>query len=1222
MSNISVRIPWHDSKWNGCYCRNPFCNTYCKTLPNIAMAKKDSEQEHATQDWLKMSMKDWPACGKENGGIMNPIGYTRTFRHVYKGKGGRHDVLLDTDVDCPPYSAFGVPYWYLMLSNQDQISEEHPEFAEVEKAPFPSDWLYGAPRQKDVLNWFRSNLQPDQSLCVFYCKNGTPIDDEGQRLIVGLGDITNIYPLREYDTSTDYTYPLWEIMFQHSIRPELGKSRGFLLPYQEYLDLPEETILKVTGKNRNQVLDEIKISLDKFGDNKTIRNELSYGCELISNVNMLAILEVARKSIEKIKSHRLVGSDADWDLQLRWIDESIAKVKDKISPFPGFANVLKSIGVNYSNLMERDFREAGCGPKDNPWDYYEKLMAGEIGFPEQPYNKELPTNRDIWKAFPDDYKETLKTLSRVEIPTYLAKEFMKDNDLRTRFMVNPYILSEWSLKNYDYEINTQTIDTGFIVDPDIQGENIPAPNVRIDSLLDERRLRSMVMERLFGILDEGDTLCSVSEMQTYLEGEFDKKSLVVPPNLVLHHRTFFSREISYLPDEKPSAVQLKEYFGIEKWLTKQFSNRAAQDVKKPITEDWDSLVKSNAKYNSANAKSVQAATEQARALEVLSKKKLSVLTGGAGTGKTTVVEYLLKNPHIQKEGVLLLAPTGKARVRLGEKSQGFKALTIAQFLLYQDRFDGEKMMAFDNEDAPRYEGERNLIIDECSMITERDMYILLKAIELSKINRIILIGDPYQLPPIGGGRPFADLYAFLKDNEDENLKSALVELKTVVRNIQSKEDIKKSGIRDEESETLNLAAWFGGRGLSTTDKEIWEKIERGELNDNPKSDLQLLYWNDGDDLYDCLHRGLQTIMKCQEDMCAYWIKRMLGMDNISKTMHHPSDIERFQILTPVLNPVWGSHQINDYIQSLVIDPGAEYIQFSVQKLHQGDKVMLLENRKTMSYPDKKKVQLSNGQMGFVNEIQRDDSGNEAHVTFAGQPNKSFHYWGMKGDEKETKLELAYAITIHKSQGSDFDGVLIVLPKSGKILSRELIYTALTRFKKKVVLLIEDNINWLHNLSKPQYSALAKRNTNMFSRMSVREQPLSVPYASGLIHASKADMKGNVVYVRSKSEIIIANELISAGIRFEYEKLKTDPDSGQKCLPDFTIITDDDDIVWEHLGMLGIEEYRKSWERKKKLYEEMGYIEGQNLFTTQDRLDGSFHSEDVIEVINKIKSKLD
>ena len=253
-----------------------------------------------------------------------------------------------------------------------------------------------------------------------------------------------------------------------------------------------------------------------------------------------------------------------------------------------------------------------------------------------------------------------------------------------------------------------------------------------------------------------------------------------------------------------------------------------------------------------------------------------------------------------------------------------------------------------------------------------------------------------------------------------------------------------------------------------------------------------------------------------------------------------------------------------------------------------------------------------GQIGQVLEI-RDK---KAFVSYPEYSDKRFFYYGVKNDDGADSLDLAYAISIHKSQGSDFDTVVVVLPKNCRLLSRELIYTALTRAKNKLVLLIEESPNWLYSYSKPQYSVLAKRNTNLFS-FQVREEKNHIPYVQGLIHKTKKEG----LIVRSKSEVIIANELINSGIKFEYEReLK---EGGRTCYPDFTFIDDCGDlIIWEHLGMLDLPSYRESWEKKLAFYHSIGYKEGENLFTTQDGINGAFDTMDVMKVIREIKETID
>jgi len=177
--------------------------------------------------------------------------------------------------------------------------------------------------------------------------------------------------------------------------------------------------------------------------------------------------------------------------------------------------------------------------------------------------------------------------------------------------------------------------------------------------------------------------------------------------------------------------------------------------------------------------------------------------------------------------------------------------------------------------------------------------------------------------------------------------------------------------------------------------------------------------------------------------------------------------------------------------------------------------------------------------------------------------------------------LAYALTIHKAQGSQFGLTIVVLPEGHPILSRELIYTALTRHQNRVVILHQGARSLLKDFASPFSSSTARRMTNLLSDCRMREikqEKGSVFMQEGLIHLT-SDGRA----VRSMSELVIAEALISAGQDFSYEKpLRL---GGEVRYPDFTI---EDEIsgrtiYWEHLGMLEKKSYREKWEKKLAWY---------------------------------------
>jgi hypothetical protein len=194
---------------------------------------------------------------------------------------------------------------------------------------------------------------------------------------------------------------------------------------------------------------------------------------------------------------------------------------------------------------------------------------------------------------------------------------------------------------------------------------------------------------------------------------------------------------------------------------------------------------------------------------------------------------------------------------------------------------------------------------------------------------------------------------------------------------------------------------------------------------------------------------------------------------------------------------------------------------------------------------------------------------------------------------------------------------LVLPKNCRLLSRELLYTALTRSREQLVLLIEgDDATVLFDLTRPERSETARRNTNIFQGV-VRVADDNVPFAQHLIHRTE---KGHLV--RSKSELVIANMLFQLGIPYEYERVCDGTAAPGRLRPDFSFVTDDGDlIVWEHLGMLSRPDYKRGWDWKREWYQVNGFSEGSTLFTSTEDSETGLDSAKLKETANAIKDLL-
>ena len=314
--------------------------------------------------------------------------------------------------------------------------------------------------------------------------------------------------------------------------------------------------------------------------------------------------------------------------------------------------------------------------------------------------------------------------------------------------------------------------------------------------------------------------------------------------------------------------------------------------------------------------------------------------------------------------------------------------------------------------------------------------------------------------------------------------------------------------------------------------------------------------------------------------------------------------EAWQILSPTRAQHFGTEDLNRLIQKeykggLIAQakkPFSQYPRpFGDQEVVWTDKVIQINNQSIKGWPRNKGLDyVANGEIGIVRSTNKGTRSSYLDVVFSTQTDVSYRYFGKQVDDN---LELAYAMTVHKAQGSDFEVVFLIIPQAASTLSRELIYTGLTRFRDTLVLLLEKDVQPLLRLRSPDCSDTRLRNTHMFT-LALRSDDVKRPHLEALIHRTR---KG--VAVRSKSEVIVADVLEALEISCAYEQpLFSRSDPKDFRLPDFTASFEGDVYYWEHLGMLGVPSYREAWERKRRWYEDNGYAD--RLITSEDGADGS------------------
>jgi len=416
---------------------------------------------------------------------------------------------------------------------------------------------------------------------------------------------------------------------------------------------------------------------------------------------------------------------------------------------------------------------------------------------------------------------------------------------------------------------------------------------------------------------------------------------------------------------------------------------------------------------------VLAENQRAAVLAALSSGVL-VITGGPGTGKTTIINVILSILEADEKKVILAAPTGRAAKRMAEAT-GRDAQTIHRILGISYIDDDSRRQNFDKNENDPIDCDV-LIIDESSMVDIILMSNLLKAVKAG--TKLILVGDVDQLPSVGAGNVLKDI-----------IKSGVIK---VVRLTEVFRQAQQSAI------IMNAHRINNGFYPVVNDKE---------------SDFFLVKRSNA---YDALNAVKELITKR--------LPAFSGCDAFS-------DI---QVLTPMRKGALGVFELNKELQETLNPPSKNKAekQFKNFILRQGDKVMQIKNNYNTSWKmfDKRGIVseeglgVFNGDCGIVSKI--DETSETLRVVF--DDGKTVDYDFIQLDE----LELAYAVTIHKSQGSEYPVVILPLISGPPmLLTRNLLYTAVTRAKKLAVIVgVQDTMNRMidNNREINRYSSLGER----------------------------------------------------------------------------------------------------------------------------------------------------
>jgi hypothetical protein len=1176
LSHVSVRVAWHDTDWTGRVCASPETNHACTILKSVKENKDPvAEAQVAGRPWTEIDAL--PPCVAERAGFMRTRAFTHERIHRYAwNKKGAHTHFAPTPQRMAPYSLEVTPFRWVMVDEYRRYTEqwgikldEGLEDRARKLMKFTSGWIQDKRNQLALLDSFFSALQPRKSLVLLYAKDVPLVEERtpGERYLIGAGFVNGVDPVVEWEYSRpgELQSVMWERGVTHSIRPTFED--GFLLPYHRLLEDPA-----LQGADLESFV--AHAPREHF-------DEFSYVSELVTHDGAIAALTELARVVDLLPG----VVKGPWDRVRAWLSDRLSDAWHARGPYPGMGPMLAAAGIDRGALLAHSVLDGLPEGGPDPWPELERAVAeNRGGFVGR-------TSRKAFELLVSDearYRQ-LRIMSRFAITGGQARELFAGLS-PTEVIENPYCLYEFrpeeplAFSTIDRGLWPQDADAFAALAADPIDEPVSEPS-------DDRRVRAASLHVLERAAEQGHTLLDEAGLRKRL-AQLEVEPKCDPVDVAFG---IAARDFAPLLQERELARgagrgwQLDRLAAVTDLIRADIRARIEGDAL-DVSWDWaDRIEQVLPAVERPDTAELEARAEKAAALEVILRRRISALIGPAGTGKTSMLEALCADPSIRASGILLLAPTGKAAVQLAARTK-LPTQNLAQFLRKHQRWDWDSGAYYIAPKAPRYQSAKTVIIDEASMLTEEMLAATIDA--LAGVDRLILCGDPRQLPPIGAGRPFADLVTLLRD--ERGTGGGVAELRTGRR--QAATAISATTLDD-----VAVASLFSLDAEALGAEEALARVLAGDGDGR----VEIVSWDDEADL----HRRLVEALGADPE---------LGLDShtrgaICRSFGAECDddglprfpwgsagkgAENWQVLSPVRARPGGVVGLNELVRrtwrgtdiqlarrarGMTSPMGADQVIFA-------DKVMVLRNdhyRKGKVPGTWEKVPggVANGEIGLVVNRPLSNGRPAGHtLELSTQPGRQFDFWDseLNGDSEGGQgewLGLGYAVTVHKSQGSQFKVTYVVIPDPCALLSPELMYTALTRQQDRVVLLKQGDLSTLRDLASPSRSETGRRLTCLF-------RPAD-PFALG----DGTVLDGNHVHrtgrgddlVRSKSEVIVADALHDLGLSYQYEAPLAFPSELPRH-PDFTIHEPGSrPVYWEHLGMLDLAGYRADWEARKAWY---------------------------------------
>lgn len=1180
--HMSVRLAWHSDGWNGHICKKPCENVYCvgqHSYPGELISETrdlEFEKEHAGESCALYPCK--VACGLS----ANAFGKEKIQVKVDPPAWWKEGEADSTILTLPPYTA--CTWCYEAMYKDDVFSSVIGKTYDYNK------------RQHNAEKYF-SQFEEGKSLVFYYAGYSNPFseNEEDNYVIIGVSRIKKIDDFHYYENTTDQIKADYAggVIWQKPITSNYP-DEGLAIPYWKYAD-NEEVLNRIVIKPRHH-------------------SPFKYGSREVSNDDAIEIINQLLNTVDVLIE---IGDDTEnWEERKNWLNKILNELWKARGPYPGFASAMINMGLQ--ELVQ--YYVAVTNEQDM------KLFRDEVkqlleGNREEVFGHSINNLRVVRREFQlkedEEQKLLLDILPRFDLTEEQMEHILSDERADVSITAslkdlveNPYIIFEqYQGMDSDDVIPFYKIDNGIISSPEYGINNL-------FDVGDSERLRAFCVDELNRIAAHsfGKAETVLQSVNHRLDRMPEWKQYTFKMKIFKIDKDIFDRALQLREDKDNNLyLYLKWVYEDERQVQSIFAMLAERpdiSLKMAITKDKfkQKLKNPESKLNETAAEQYENILDtQADICMQIFSKPICVLSGAAGTGKTTVIKAIVENierVHGQAAGFLLMAPTGKAAERIKTQTEK-NSMTIHSYLASNGWLNAN--VTLKRIGGSKGQDVNTIIIDECSMIDLNLFATLLRSINWNSVQRLILVGDPNQLPPIGRGKVFSDTIEWLNGEYPDNVGVLTENIRQLVNRVEGNGcgilNLAELFIQEKQSDMSETTT---ADNLKCKKEKLFTRImENG--NGDIDRDLAVYFWKEQEDLESALHN---VLIQDMEDMTG--LKEYGGPDKLwQQAIRKPDGIsnpDAIQILSPYRGEFYGTGALNALMQN-EFNPYWSH-KYNLDGISYFDKVIQFRNRpkSDMAYAynqesrTTERHEVFNGEIGlvlmhpfdslkkrynFIRTIKR------FQVAFSNKNRQKLRYnYGReygKNDKGRNlpeqkvldNLELAYAISVHKSQGSEFDYVYIVIPKrDSHLLSMELLYTAITRAQKKVTIFLQDDIGALTSLGHIEKSAVRRINSSVFKFAPLPEELLYIQnwYADERKLATLSEY-----FVRSKSEVIIANMLVSEEVPFIYEEPLYAPD-GTMFLPDFTVKFRGETHYWEHVGRLDLPDYRVHWEIKEKWYE--------------------------------------